>query len=232
MQPENAAAQFHWGRVNLEQDFNTAEHALLKSAELDLEFVPEVQHLLAPEYEQRDHNPSRLQALVEQYEETVSQAQAERESVSLEDELRPIHAQTERAEALSRFLSKEFPEIRKLYAVEKVVAHFGNDKAMLLALDVNRFHDNVEVNEQKWLDRASEAIGNAFPEYMPSYRLLLEKNNPWREKLDGIDGALIYQRKLSPLRRVWAGLKTAYLFFLLLMLVGLVGYFILNWFNG
>ena len=80
-----------------------------------------------------------------------------------------------------------------------------------------------------WLDRVSEAIGREFPEYSSSYRLILPKKGPWNEKLNGTRGALVYEGKEKLGRRVWGWIRMTYSIAILLLIVGLPGFWLYGW---
>ncbi len=230
--PENAGAQFHWGRITLDSEFSLAETALLKSAELDLELVPNVESLLRPVYEQGSGNTAALDGLVERYRQKTDAASQERAEISLDDELKPVAVESERLESIARWLKEKFPEIQCAYAVQKRLEHFSDEPAILLAFVIDRYHDNVEVDEDKWLSRAVDSISREFPELYSSYSLILEKKGLWLERLSAVGGARFYVQNTSFLGRSWGFIKFVYslLAGIALIVVGI--YFAYQWLTG
>ena len=116
----------------------------------------------------------------------------------------------------------EFPEIRRLFLVEKTVHHMKHDPVFLLAFEVNKWHDNVEVDEQKWISRVSTSFANEFPWLNRPFSALVEKDGAWDQHLPGIEGALIHQGTGKSKRTLWGKIKFGYWILIAIVLVGFV----------
>lgn len=220
--PDNAVVQFHWGRINAEKDFAVAESALLRSADLDLELFPDIAPLLAAGYRRHGGDTSRFDELGAQFRDKAEQAEKEREAITVDDEIDAVSLDPERAAALGAFLRKHYPEIRHMYAAQKRFEHFTGDNAVFVAFVINYYHDNVERNEQDWLQRALRDVAREFPELQSSFSAVLPKNSPWLERLGTVPGALVYRGVESFGRRLWNRIRFAFSIFLLLVFAAAV----------
>jgi hypothetical protein len=228
--PDNAAAQFHWGRAQFEPAFASAETAFYKAMELDIELVPDISKWLKSGYE-RENRPAdfaRFEPYAARFDELRQRANAERDVVKLEDELvAPQLTDAQRA-ALHRHVELH-PEMRKVYLVEKKTTTFQRHRVFLVVFDVNTMHDNVEIKEERWLARVADSFAMTLPFLNNPFAIIVTKKSTWGARLRDLEGALIYERQVSGGARTWSFIKAAYGLLVLAILVVAVGYMLYGW---
>ncbi|MDJ0847287.1 MAG: M48 family metalloprotease [Myxococcota bacterium] len=228
--PESAEARFHQGRLLFEGDFPASERAFVACVERDLEWLPDALRYVRHRYEQdgREIDSSPLHPFVERYQQRVERANEERESVNADDTFVAAHLSDEEREGLVERLAR-YPEIRALDLVEKEAEQFREHRMFVLGLSVNKLHDNVEVKEEKWLDRVSPSISEVLPDPHTYFPLFVEKRSPWIATFSGVEGARVYERSVSGMKRTWETAKTVYSIVFLLLFVGLLGFLAWSW---
>ncbi len=228
--PDSAEARFHQGRLLFDSDFPAAERAFLACVERDLEWLPDAIRYVRHRYDQEDREleASPLFPFIERYRQRVERANEERESVSASDAFVPPRLTEEERKRLIECLAG-YPEIRALDLVEKEPEHFSGDRMFVLGLSVNKYHDNVELKDEKWMARVPPVISEALPTPNTYFSLFVEKRGPWIETFAAVEGARVYERSVSRGRRVWETAKTAYQVVFLLLFVALLGYLAWAW---
>ena len=215
MAPDDPVAQYHWGRVNIGIDKALGQSALLRAAELDIENYPGVAQLIGADG--TDEVRGQLETLRQRYEEIVAGANAERESVSVEDELSAVDLNEEFRSALVEFAGR-FTEIRRLFLVEKQVRFMTDNRVFLLGFDINYYHDDVETGQGKWLSRVTNEFSTTFPGLNSPFAVVIEKKSPWVAKLEGIDGALVYTGTGKKPRSFLGIIKTGLVWMIILII--------------
>jgi hypothetical protein len=223
--PESAIAHFHWGRLHIESDLAAAEAALLACLDRDIELVPDVSRLLRYGFEKvrREEAPASLTPYLGKYEKIVEHANSERSSVSTDDRIAEHDLTNEQLEHLRQQLSA-YPEIRRLHLAEKSLEVLQYHKVYVLAFTISRYHDNVEVKEEKWLGRVMDALAPALPVPNTPFGLILEAGSPWTATFEALENSLVYEGHRTLGQRIWAGTKTLYGVLAVAIFIGLVGY--------
>lgn len=231
--PENAAAQFHWGRALFDNAFPAAETAFYNALDLDIELVPNVAPFLRAGYE-REGRPgdfSRFEPYAARFEALRNQANKERESIKLDDELVAPTLNEDERNALRGHIA-QYDEIRRVYLAEKKTTAFKYHRVFLLGFDVNTYHNNVELDEGRWLARVTNSFAVALPFLNNPFSVNVEKKTSWGQRLLGLEGALIYERRVSAGARAKSIAKSFYEVTAFLLVVVAVGYLIYVWLSG
>ena len=210
---DDASIQFGLGRASLGANREAAHRAFLRCLELDVSYYPDVARYLQADVPEEVH--ARLVDFEREFEEAREKANRERESVSIDDNLVALELNDDIRRALSEYAAR-FPEIRRLYLVEKPVLHFRHDRVFLVGFDLNKWHDNVETDASKWLQRASADFARQFPSLNRPYSTLVTKKSPWADRLANIEGSLIYEGSGKSKRTVWQKIKLVYWIVLLI----------------
>ena len=223
--PELARAFFHVGRLTFGTDSAAAANEFLKGLERDLELMQHTQPYLQYFYD-REPDAAGSEAysdLLAQYEQLRQQANTERQSVSLEDDLVSHELTAEQLSGVHECLT-QFPEIGQAYIAEKPVAHFQNSRLYLLGFRLNRFQENVWTEDKKWLNQVLTEIGQTCPELNQPFGVILEKRTPWVARFESLDRSLIYERHVSRGRRIWFWIRKGFWTLWFLMVIGVAIY--------
>ena len=220
MHPDDASAQFNWGRVNAGNDTATSEAALLRAVELDIWFMPNARQFLQ---EASPDNRERLASLEQTFDKECELADQERQSVTVEDSLIAVDMNEEFRAALVAH-TQNYPEVRRLFLVEKPVQHMQHSRVFLLAFDVNYYHDNVETKEDQWFSRVAQDYSNAFPGLNRPFVAPVNKKSAWAERLPQIEGALVYEGTGKSKRTFFGYLKLS----LYILLVAVIAFALLS----
>jgi Zn-dependent protease with chaperone function len=217
--PDDPSILFGLARARFEQDQKAAFAVFFRCLSLDVSFYPDVARYAQGELQ--DEVGAELEEFENAFLSAREIANRERESVAIEDDLIPVALGDDIKRALQEHAST-FPEIRRLFLVEKSVQHFQHDRVLLLGIDVNTWHDNVEADESKWLRRACASFAERFPGLNNPYATLVTKKNKWGERLESIQGALIFEGAGKSKRTTWQKIKLLYWIVILIAIVVLV----------
>jgi hypothetical protein len=204
------------GRVSFGENRDAAFQAFLQCLSLVVSYFPDVARYAQGELP--GDVDGKLAAYRETYQQTREKANKERESIAVEDELVSVDLGDDLKRAIKEHAAL-FPEIKQLFVVEKRVQHFQHDRVFLLGFDVNSWHDNVEADESKWLQRASDSFAERFPGLNKPFATLVSKKSRWPARLAEINGALVYEGSGKSKRTTWQQLKLGYW---LIVLVGVL----------
>lgn len=234
--PESPTAHFHWARVNLDEDFATAERSFLACVERDPEWIPSVTEAVQPEFELQGRRleESAFAPHIDRYRERVRQANEERESVDAGDDFVPHRLDDAQLAELRAFLER-FPEIRSAELMEKIPQLFPNHRIFMLGFNVRVTHRNVGGDPGAWISRMVEASVEALPRPCSPFGVVLTQKSPWRETFGTSARHRVYERHLSGGQRIVEGLYTLGQWFSLLTLLVLVGvllYLGYGWISG
>jgi Zn-dependent protease with chaperone function len=228
--PESGDARFHLGRLRFQDDPAGSEAAFLECVERDIEWIPNVMQFMRYKYEREgaDITASPFARYAEEFESRVERANDERESVNADDAF--VVPGLDPAEK-ARFLEivSDYPEIRRLELLEKEAEQFKQNRLFVLGIQLNTFHNNVEVNEEKWVARVSPILSEALPVPNAFFTILLNEKSPWLETFANAEGALLYEAEVSGLRRTWEAIKTTFQILTFLIFVLALGYLGYTW---
>ena len=177
--PEDAAAQFHRGRVYFEHDYAVAEESFLKSVQLDIEWFRDAQTWISHHYGSRQDQGSVGEILAEyqvRWQAVVEAAEKEREKLEPSDSFQQSRLDDQDNRALMDYLSSK-PELQTVWILDKQVDHFSDAPPRLILLEVDYFHSKLDAQVESWLDDFLNDTIAQVPVLEGSFGRILDKND-------------------------------------------------------
>ena len=227
--PDDADAWFHFGRASFEADYLDAEAAFLKAMALDITWLPHARRFIDHHYEtvgEPEQATEVLGELLGQYETLSNAADAERGSVEVTDKFLTHSYSDDVLAQIIRFFDAK-PELRGVWLLRKAVEHFPEDPVHLFVLDVNYFHSNVNIDEDKYIGHLVDDLSAAVVDSGVFFVALRNKHNQWGDVADTVE-PLVQHKQVSWLMRFLRGLGKLVLYYLALFLI----VFVLAYING
>jgi Zn-dependent protease with chaperone function len=193
--PEHVDAHYVLGNLLLNADDETGFSFLNKAEELDPHYRLGVNEAVFNYLRRkgRYEEAKPYAAIMEEQYETVQKAEADRNAVNPADEFEASGKPPGELEPIWKKL-EFFKEIRALYLVKKVLKMYPEPPVFVLFLDLNdprRGGEDVVLDADEMQKIAANRLYNSDIAFIiPMVRAF----DSIREKLDKIDGALIYKR--------------------------------------